>query len=51
MNFKLLSELYNKVWTPFFGRILFLFVKQIEGKDSIEKPSYNIKYTNVDKSN
>ena len=43
---KILSTAYTKIWTPLFGRILYIFVEQIEGKKSLEKPNYKIDYTN-----
>ncbi len=43
MIFGVLDKAYRNIWVPFFGRVLVLFVKQIEGKSLDSKPTYIIK--------
>ncbi|KGG11698.1 hypothetical protein EV11_1518 [Prochlorococcus sp. SS52] len=42
MVFNLLDKAYKKIWVPFFGRGLYLFVSFIEGKTPDKKPTYKI---------
>ena len=39
---RLLSFLYERFWVPFFGRILMVFSRVIEGKVPREKPTYDL---------
>ena len=40
--FKILRKIYSSFWVPFFGRILSLFIKLIEGNEPTEKPTFDI---------
>ncbi len=43
MFYKILDIAYRKLWVKIFGRILFSFVKVIEGRDTDStKPTYEI---------
>ncbi len=42
MVFKFLNAAYKNIWVPLFGRVLFRFVRLIEGNDSTIKPTYKI---------
>ena len=45
---KLLKSSYERIWVPFFGRILMSFASLIEGKKIIDKPSYKFEDENSD---
>ncbi|ABX08766.1 Hypothetical protein P9211_08351 [Prochlorococcus marinus str. MIT 9211] len=47
----MLSFAYEKIWVPILGRTLYIFSSLIEGKRTLEKPTYNIKYTKVNSTN
>lgn len=39
---KSLSFLYEKLWAPFFGRLLFQLSSLIEGQKINDKPTYKL---------
>ena len=43
MFFKILDSAYKTIWVPVFGRILYKFSSLIEGRSTIEQPTYKIK--------
>ena len=38
-----LKTAYERIWVPFLGRFLMLFVKYIEGESPKEKPTYDLR--------
>ncbi|WP_320664524.1 hypothetical protein [Prochlorococcus sp. MIT 1223] len=38
-----LKSSYRKIWVPFFGRLLALFIPVIEGKPPKNNPTYKLR--------
>ena len=38
----MLKKAYKMIWVPVMGRILFRFIRLIEGQDPKKKPTYDI---------
>ena len=49
MFLQVLKKSYEKLWVPFFGRLLSPFISLIEGRPNLKKPTYDLNYTKKEK--